>query len=706
MTSPEREAALLALVRRLLPLTQSDAPGHNPANFMQLCDGITLFALLRLVAPNSFPSTSSSSAEGDLTTSLTGSVPEDDVHQRKQNMRVLLRYITAYSQEAMSTTSSLPVTQGLEPAVLAGLPDAGGGASSAAEAAQRQQLVQLVGVALTIVVLSGVPTVLAEVKGLPRPEQVVLSEWVKEVMRVYRLKSHHAGAASTQSPAGSSAHLRPSASSPLASSGCMAASPMNTRGSAGFFPFSMPQRSTDSSAAAAAGEEDEGYYRNATYQLRHELAEVQAQLTALQDAYRLSVEDKKMAEGKYRLLLGEQANASPALAATSAAAAKEGGDSEAGSGGSSYILSVWQRRCSQKDETIAALTARVEQQSTQVAALKEAAAAHEMALQALRRRLKSAEEGIIVKSEERREAVQKLAVAEDKLAAQMKARVELESQVEELESRVLVLTLEHDRLRGLSNDDAAQLNSSFTSNGSIDRVLALENELDEARQQRDSLQRQVAILQRQMAAMVAPIADVSTANDTWRAQLRQVEREREDLRQQLTTALERIGGLQKQLTASAAAAAAAAIGASAAGSSEAGPASGTAPADANMMRGVEGSEAEMSSVGTDIDSPPMRNTGLAMSNKARDTAHCEQVILSSLLLQYSYRNLLLQQHQTLLHKDAMEADAARRRQAEEHLETMRQAPLSMLAKQRRDVEQGLLETVLLGAKLRMMRVET
>ncbi|KAG5473122.1 hypothetical protein CUR178_03040 [Leishmania enriettii] len=703
MTSPEREAALLALVRRLLPLAQSDAPGHNPANFMQLCDGITLFAMLRLVAPNSFPSTSSSSAEGDVTTSLTGSVPEEDVHQRKRNMRVLLSYIGAYAQEAMSTTSSLSVTQGLEPAVLAGLPDAGSGASSATETAQRRQLAQLVGVALTIVVLSGVPTVLAEVKRLPRHEQVVLSEWVKEVMRVYRLKSHHTGAASTQSFTGSSAHLHPSASSPLASSGCAAASPMNTRGSTGFFPLSMPHRSTDSSAAAA-GEGDEGYYRNATYQLRHELAEVQAQLTALQDAYRLSVEDKEMAEGKYRLLLGEQANASPALAATSAVAAKEGGGSEAGSGGSSYILAVWQRRCSQKDETITALTARVEQQSTQVAALKEAAAAHEMALQALRRRLKSAEEGIVVKSKERSEAVQKLAVAEDKLAAQMKARVELESQVEELESRVLVLTLEHDRLRGLSNDDAAQLNSSFTSNGSIDRVLALENELDEARQLRDSLQRQVGILQRQMAAMVAPIADVPTANDTWRAQLRQVEREREDLRQQLTTALERIGGLQQQLTASAAAAAA--IGASAAGTGEAAPASGIAPEDANMMRGIEGSEADMSSVGTDVDSPRMRNTGLALSNKARDTAHREQVILSSLLLQYSYRNLLLQQHQTLLHKDAMEADAARRRQAEEHLETMRQAPLSMLAKQRRDVEQGLLETVLLGAKLRMMRVET
>ncbi|KAG5472353.1 hypothetical protein LSCM1_03752 [Leishmania martiniquensis] len=697
MASPEREAAFLELVRRLLPFAQPDAPGYNPVTFTQLCDGIALFALLRLVAASSFPSTGSCSTEADAATSLTRPAPEENVQQRQQNIRLLLRYIGAYAEEAMSATCAPSVTHGLDPAVLAGSPDTNDGGPSDAEAAQRQQLAQLVGVALALIVLSGALSVLSELRRLPRQEQVVLSDWVKEIMRVYQLKPHHAHAASTQSPSGSSPHPCPSTSSPLAASGCGPTSLMATRGAAGFLSMPKPHCSTDASAAAT-GEEDEGYYRNATYQLRHELAEVKAELAALQDAYRLSREDKEMAEGKYRLLLGDQANASPALAATlAAAAAHEGDDSEAGSGSGSYIISVWQRRCAQKDETISALTARVEQQSAQVTALKEAAAAHEMALQALRRRLKSAEEGIIIKSEERREALQKLAVAEDKLAAQMKARVELESQVEELQSRVLVLTLEQDRLRGLSNDDAAQLSSSFASNGSVDRVLALENELDEARQQRDSLQRQVGILQRQMAAMVVPVTDVSTANDTWRAQLRQVEREREDLRQQLTNALDRIVGLQQQLTASAAT--------NGAGASDAGPASGTAQADACVMSEIEGSEGDMSSFGADDDSPPTRTAGLAVSNKAHELAHREQVILSSLLLQYSYRNLLLQQHQTLLHKDAMEADAARRRQAEEHLEAMRHAPSSMLTKQRRDVEQGLLETVLLGTKLRMMRVE-
>ncbi|CAG9578324.1 conserved hypothetical protein [Leishmania major strain Friedlin] len=705
MTSQERQAAVLALVRRLLPLAQPGLPVHSPTHFTQLCDGIALFAMLRLVAPNSFPSTCSESTEGGAVASLTGPMPEEDVQQRKDNMCALLRDIGAYAQEAMHTTSSTPVTQGLDPAVLAGLPGDEDAGSAAAEAAQRQQLMQLVGVAVALVVLSGVPAVLSEVKSLPRQEQVVLSDWVKEIMRAYQLKPrHHAAAVSEPGPSGVSAHLRQTVSPQLASSGFAAGSPSVIRGATGLSPSPLSYRGASSNAAAAAGEEDEGYYRNATYQLRRELAGVKAQLAALQDAYKVSKEDKEMAAGKYRLLLGDQAKMSATLAVTSAAAATEGGDSEAEGGGSSDILSVWQRRCAQKDETIAALTARVEQQSTQVTALKEATAAHEMALQALRRRLKTAEEGVMVKSEERREALQKLAVAEDKLAAQMKARVELETQVEELQSRLVVLELEQDRLRGLGSDDAAQLNISFASNGSVDRVLALENELDEARQQRDSLQRQVGILQRQVVAMVAPVADVSTANDTWRAQLRQVEREREDLRQQLTTALERVGGLQQQLMASGAAAAV--MDASGGGAGQAGPASGTANVDVSMMSAEEGSELDMGLFDEGTDSPCGRDRGLTPCSKTREPACREQVILSSLLLQYSYRNLLLQQHQTLLHKDAMEAEAARRRQAEEHLEIMRQTPMSLLTKQRRDVEQGLLETVLLGAKLRMMQVES
>lgn len=703
MTSQERQAAALALVRRLLPLAQLGLPVPSPTHFTQLCDGIALFAMLRLVAPSSFPPTCSEPTAGGTVASLAGPMLEEDLQQREHNMCALLRDIGAYAQEAMHTTSSAPVTQGLDPAVLAGLPGAGDDGSAAAEAAQRHQLTQLVGVTVALVVLSGVPAVLSEVKSLPRQEQVVLSEWVKEIMCSYQLKPrHHAATVSEQGPSGVSAHLRRAQSPQLASSGFAAASPMATRGATGFSLSPLSHRGA-SSNAAAAGEEDEGYYRNATYQLRQELAEVKAQLAALQDAYRASKEDMEMAEGKYRLLLGDQAKMSPTLVATSAAAATEGGDSEAGGDSGSGILSVWQRRCAQRDETIAALTARVEQQSSQVTALKEATAAHEMALQALRRRLKTAEEGVMVKSEERREALQKLAVAEDKLAGQMKARLELETQVEELQSRVLVLELEQDRLRGVGSDDAAQLNISFVSNGSVDRVLALENELDEARQQRDSLQRQVGILQRQVAAMVAPAADVSTANDTWRAQLRQVEREREDLRQQLTTALERVGGLQQQLTASGAAAAV--MDASDGGAGQAGPASGTTNVDVSIMSVEEGSELDMGLFDEDVDSPCGRDRGLTLCSKTHETVCREQVILSSLLLQYSYRNLLLQQHQTLLHKDAMEAEAARRRQAVEHLEIMRQTPTSVLTKQRRDVEQGLLETVLLGAKLRMMQVE-
>jgi predicted DNA-binding protein (UPF0251 family) len=53
----------------------------------------------------------------------------------------------------------------------------------------------------------------------------------------------------------------------------------------------------------------------------------------------------------------------------------------------------------------------------------------------------------------------------------------------------------------------------------------------------------------------------------------------------------------------------------------------------------------------------------------------------------------------------VEAETARQHQAEEHLGIARHTPSSLLTKQRRDVEQGLLESVLHGTKLRMMRVE-
>lgn len=755
--SQERQATVLALLRRLLPLTSPDAPGYNPAHFAQLSDGVTFFAALRIVAPTAFPCTASTAAAsssassttatpspGDdaavaaATSSLTGSMPETSGAQRQGNMRLLLHYIAAYARDVMSSPSTLPITHGLDPAVLAG-PASDDGIAAVATAAtpagvaQQQQLTQLAGIVVAVVVLSGVPAVLSEVKALPRQEQVWLSDWVKDIMRTYAIKPRRqggGGGADAASPTPSATQQRPPAT-PQFGGASVAASPMASR-AAGGYPGSpaMGHR-----AGTSAGEEDEGYYRNATYQLRQELADVKAQLTALQDAYRLSKEDQETAESKYRLLLGDQARVSPAMAATAAGTSTAGPAADGTDGeGAGDMLAVWQRRCAQKDETVAALTARIEQQSTQVAALKEAAAAHEMALQALRRRLKSAEEGIVIKSEERREALQKLSVTEDKLAAQMKARVDLETQVEELQSRVMLLTLEQDRLRGVGTDEVGHMTSSFASNGSVDRVLALENELDEARQQRDSLQRQVGILQRQVATMIAPVVDAGTTNDMWRAQLRQVEREREELRQQLTTALERVGTLQQQLTASDASANAAAVmsasgatGASfvAASTGSASPTTAqagaaTAPsgtsaaaapnADASLASvAVNGSEVDASSVSAGADSPRhLRATanasGLGVTGKSRDAARREQVILSSLLLQYSYRNLLLQQHDTLLHKDAMEAEVARRRQAEEHLDIMRQNP-SVLTKQRRDVEQGLLETVLLGAKLRMMRVE-
>ncbi|KPA83146.1 hypothetical protein ABB37_02843 [Leptomonas pyrrhocoris] len=720
-----RQNSTMALLRRLMPIADPSVPGYVPDHFVQLCDGISLYAALRIVAPSMFPPTTITAVtddDGEESTamlSLTSRAFEADPQMRKANLSVLLRRIAQYARDDMEPSSTaLSITDGLDAASLAEL--VGDGSEGVVAAAPvSAPLMQLAGAAVTLVVLSGVQTVLAEVKSLPRQDQVVLSNWVRERMGVYGLKPRRHGAPPTGgaivgNSGSANAAGSPVASSPTAGHGSpLRAAPAPAPSDAfpnGGVPASNSAQPIPTTRLSSGEAEDEGYYRNATYQLRNELTEMKARLAALQDQCRVATEDKDTAEKKYRLLLGEQAKASTMVAATRAAvtsAATEGGDGGGSSGGGEkqqQLLALWQERCNKKDETIAMLAARVEEQTAQVTALKDAASAHEVALQALRRRLKTAEEGVMVRSNEKRDAEEKLTVAEDKLAAQLKARLELENQLEELNSRVLVLTVEQDRLRGVgNNDDNPAMNTSFASNGSVDRVMSLENELDEVRQQRDGLQRQVGVLQRQVAAMPAPVADVSTANDTWRAQLRQVEREREDLRLQLTTALERNGDLQQQLAASAAAAATAAVVNLGLNASRA--SNGEGVKDTNDGGGDVANGGELNTSSLNVDSPRRRTNNGSISGKTRDAARREQVILSSLLLQYGYRNLLLQQHETLLHKDNAEAEVARQHQIEEHLDIARQAPFSLLTKQRRDVEQGLLESVLHGAKLRMMRVE-
>lgn len=761
-----RQQSTLALLRRLLAIADPSVPGYMPDHFVQLCDGITFYAVLRVVAPPTFPPTTITAITDDdgeeatATLSLTGRCFEADAQMRRANLSVLLRRVATYAHETMGPSPTAPsVTEGLDAICLADL--AGDGSEAALAAASiPASLMQLAGVAVTLVVLSGLPIILSEVKALPRQDQVVLSNWVRELMGEYDLKPrrHVAAHATNTSSSSTAAGAAPAsgggeggsptkaaggaaatASSPAASptrpapvptpagpppaataAAASAPPPPSTAGAAAapiitattptVAPVPALSAAVGTSAPAprptAGDAEDEGFYRNATYQLRNELADVRSHLAALQDECRIAKEDKATAENKYRLLLGDQAKTSTSVgAAASAASAASGASAEQ----QKEMIALWQERCKKKDETIATLTTRMEEQAAQVTALKDAAAAHEMALQTLRRRLKTAEEGVMVKSEERREALEKLAVAEDKLAAQMKARLELENEVDELHSRVLVLTVEQDRMRGVSTDETQQMNSSFVSNGSVDRVMSLENELDEVRQQRDSLQRQVGILQRQVAAMPAPVADVSSANDTWRAQLRQVEREREDLRQQLTTALERNVDLQQQLAVSNAAATAAAVtnlnfssSRHASIGAEGGVSAAAAAAGVPHASAGENNDLDGSSLSADSPRPRLNSS---VGGKTRDAARREQVILSSLLLQYSYRNLLLQQHETLLHKDRAEAETARQHQVEEHLDIARHTPSSLLTKQRRDVEQGLLESVLHGAKLRMMRVE-
>ena len=240
-----RQNSTLALLRRLMPIADSSVPGYVPDRFVQLCDGISLYAVLRIVAPNNFPPTTITAVTGDdneestATLSLTSRAFEADAQMRKANLSVLMRRVAQYAQEAMGPSSSAPsVTQGLNAASLAAI--AGdGSADIVATAEVPESLMQLVGVAVTLVVLSGVQAVLAEVKALPRQDQVVLSNWVRELMSTYDLKPRRHVAA--HAAPGSTA-AAPPAAAPVASPTRVAPAPA---------PAGPPPAAPTSNTAAA-----------------------------------------------------------------------------------------------------------------------------------------------------------------------------------------------------------------------------------------------------------------------------------------------------------------------------------------------------------------------------------------------------------------------------------------------------------------------
>ncbi|CCW61669.1 unnamed protein product [Phytomonas sp. EM1] len=398
---------------------------------------------------------------------------------------------------------------------------------------------------------------------------------------------------------------------------------------------------------------EDTYYRAMTQQLRGELEDARGRLREAEAKLQLSEQERQGWEGKYRHLLAEQAPR----------------------GGIPPDAADLLRRLTLKEEAITALKRTVDEQAAKLSAAKDAAAAHTAGMMLVKHQLKTLQEELTRKSNERREAVEKLAVAEDKLALQIQTRADLENEMEELRSQITLLQLASQGKRQDRKDEedatGHSLSLSFGSNGSVDRIMQLENELDDVRTQRNTLQRQLLALQRQVATMPSALADPTAANDTLKAHLRQLEKEKEQLHKQLSEVLERVEIVQYRNDDRA--------GVEAAGATERMPESTPATA-------------------THMPRPPS------------DRSRRELVLLSSLLLQYGCRNLLLQQHQVLLHGSrAQEARALAARQRAMRLNPARDGEAedgkgeggfsgSLLTRQRLEVEQGLLETVIHGRR--------
>lgn len=345
-------------------------------------------------------------------------------------------------------------------------------------------------------------------------------------------------------------------------------------------PSTLHTHSSAASLTSAAGVTeplmaDASYYRHATLQLRRELAELHSRAGALESQLRLATQEGQTWEAKYRHLLqshqGEHvssihgaaaglttsaASSTPTAAPTSLLLNATSSSSTTSPTTATMTVNtiagedvaLLRQRLAQRDDTIARLSQRVEEQASRLSEFKEATTAQEAALRLMRRKLKQVEEDVVRQAAARREASDKLAVAEDKLTVSARVRAELESAVEQAQSELRVLQLtQQDRNGGNGGEDTGALllrNASFASNGSVDRVMQLENELDDVRAARDVAQRQLHILQRQVSIMPAPVADATAAADTWKAQMRLLTAERDELRRAHSDALRRLQRLQ------------------------------------------------------------------------------------------------------------------------------------------------------------------
>ncbi|RNF18270.1 uncharacterized protein Tco025E_04582 [Trypanosoma conorhini] len=615
MAGAEKKAAVLLLVRQLLARQEGDANGKSthplPETYEELGDGAFLYRILSRISPETFPDA--------LEIAEQAPSSRQNWVVRKGNLVALVKHMDDYAHQFLGAPDTLNLMLTIRPADIATAPALSGELKAPLTYdIGVDRLMELTDIFLVMVVLSGDPVVLQALKSLPHADQLALSNAAKACITKYALRPRRRHETPTLGDSAASSQYR-----------------------------SVTRRRGDASSHAgirSALAADEAAFTQEIARLRRELEDANAKVVELDAKLHLTLSEKQEWESKYKKLLAEAE-----LGRTAAA-------------GEDHLRQL----LAKKEAVVQKLTATIEENHKRISAFKEATAAQETALGSFKRKLRRTEEELMKKNVERREALDKLSVVEESLAAQRKTQTELERQLEEVRTELALSKAECST--GVDHAEVCS-NRSFGSVNSMDRVVQLENELDEARSQKEAAERLLHVLQRQVASLPTEEFKSSAALDALKAQLRQVEKEKGDLRSQLAATIAKLEYAQSNRRRR--------------GSASAIDSETESLLAGGKVRGREG-ESLPEQDATDVVGQHPRPCG------NQDGMCRERTLLGSTLLLLGYRNLMLQQRAMLTNSGAFTVSAE---EAESRSGDVRTTG-SFLTRHRHEVEQGLLASVL------------
>lgn len=620
MTDAAKRTAVLHLVRQVLTcgaVSSNGAEGTLPEKYEDLQSGVFMYRILAHIAPQMF-------FDADSICGQTAAGHKNWV-MRKGNLITLLQHMNDYVHTFLEAPNTLDLTLLISAADIANSP----ALSSDLQEPEVQDkgmehLMELTDIFVVILVFSGDSALLTAVKSLSYADQVVLSNAAKACITKHALRPRRRGEPSTLGDTRvASAHR----------------SAESSRGG-DFFVRGAPQH-----LSSSVNEGIHHQYR--LLQLRRELDDANSRVVELESKLQFALDEKQEWESKYKKILGELEQQRASFAAED------------------HLRQL----LAKKEATLRSLTAAAEEHAKKIEAFREATTAQETALGIMKRKLTQTEGELMKQNVERREALEKLRVAEEQLTVQMNARKDQEQEMEDMRAELALMKVQTDK----TDDNDFCLKRSFSSIASVDRVVQLENELDEVRSQKQAAERLLQVFQRQLALLPSGGVRPSAAADALKAQLRHAEMEKEELRQQLAATIARLEAADGQWG-----------GRSSHGAVEEGTESLT------TGEKIDGADVNGVLARDSVNS----NEGKANVREGRDEFRREQIVLASTLLLLGYRNLMLQQRAMLANRSnggfvGTLSETVDERKNEEGTYTG-----SFLTRHRHEIEEGLMESVL------------